>query len=327
LEAFETYLKTLRDSSPFEEYLKHINELLEYDILSLHKGSPSQGFIYQEKKFEDAIKNLFLTYAPLLTISDDGQRAYKTMKNLSATSLAITDINDWPEKIPDAVILKETKHLVGVETVLLMHEDEGMWRRNNFFGHILGNFSDIYITSIPGVVIKTFYHDRTNKNAFPISFDNFTCQMHNDPKEKAPLFVHPPDFFDYEPTDVIYNARHPLLAKLLDGKKPKNETTSKAINILTHHIGNCLSHLNDKAYSSFFKRNQGLKESANFNYMLIGILKYYPEIFQEFSETVELYWEEAKDLGVISRDEDFIGFSLDDLPWFWNCELSDFKIE
>ncbi len=61
--------------------------------------------------------------------------------------------------------------------------------------------------------------------------------------------------------------------------------------------------------------------------MLIGILKYYPEIFQEFYEAVEQYWEEAKDLGVISRDEDFIGFSLDDLPWFWNCELSDFKFE
>jgi len=330
LEAFETYLKMLRDSSPFEEYLKHINELLEYNILSLHKGSPSQGFNYQVEKFENAIKDLFLTYAPLLTISDDGQRVYKTMKNLSATSLAITDINDWPEKIPDAIILKETKRLVGLETILLMHEEEGMWRRNNFFEHILGNFSGIYITSIPGVVIKTFYpfyHDRTSKNAFPLSHDNFTCQIHNDSKEKAPLFVHPPDFYDYEPADVIYNANHPLFAKLLDGKKPKNEKTSKAIDMLTHYIGNCLSHLSDKAYLSFSKRSQGLKESANFNYMLIGILKYYPEIFQEFYEAIEQYWEEAKDLGVISHDEDFIGFSLDDLPWFWNCELSDFNFE
>ncbi|BAW30371.1 hypothetical protein SAMN02910340_00741 [Methanosarcina thermophila] len=59
--------------------------------------------------------------------------------------------------------------------------------------------------------------------------------------------------------------------------------------------------------------------------MLIGVLKYYPEIFHEFYEAVEQYWEEAKDLGVISHDEDFIGFSFDDFPWFWNYELTDFE--
>jgi molecular chaperone HtpG len=327
LEGFETYLKTLRDTSPFEEYVKLVNELLEYNILSLHKGLPDQGFLYQEEIFENNVKNLFLSYAPLLTISDDGQRVYKTMKNLNATSLAITGINDWPEIIPDAVILKETKRLVGVETFLLMHEKEGIRRRNNFIEHTLGNFSDIYITSIPGVVIKKFYNDKTNESTFPISYDNFTCQMHSDPIDKAPLFVHPPDFFDGEPAQVIYNTHHPLLAKLLYEKKPKDEAASKAIDILFYHVGNCLWHLYDKAHSSYFKRNQGLKESANFNYMLIGILKYYPEIFQEFYEAVELYWEKAKDLGVISREEDFIGFSLDDLPWFWNCELTDFKFE
>jgi hypothetical protein len=61
--------------------------------------------------------------------------------------------------------------------------------------------------------------------------------------------------------------------------------------------------------------------------MLIGILKYYPEIFQKFYEAIEKYWEEAKNIGIIPYEEKFIGFSLDDLPWFWNCELSDFKFE
>jgi len=325
LEGFETYLKTLRDSSPFEEYVKSVNELLENDILSLHKGLSSQGFSYREENFENTIKNIFMNYAPLLTISDDGQRTYKTMKNLNATSLAITDINDWPEKISDAVILKETQRLVGVETVLLMHEEEGMWRRNHFIEHILGNFSDIYITSIPGVIIKTFSNNELSDNTFSISYNDFTYRMHSDPIEKTPLFIHPPDFFDDEPDKVIYNANHPLLTRLLDGEKPNDEKVSKAIDILVHNVGNCLWHLCDKAYSSFFKRNHGLEESANFNYMLIGILKYYPEIFQEFYEAVELYWEEAQELGVISRDEDFIGFSLDDLPWFWNYELTDFE--
>ncbi len=326
MEGFEIYLKKLRDSSSFREYVKCVNELLENKILSLGKGYSSQGFVYQEEKVEDTIKNLFINYVPILTISDDGYRVYKTIKNLNATSLAITDTNDWPEIIPDAVISKEIKRLAGVETVLLMHEEEGMRQRNHFFTQILGNFSDIYITSIPGVVIKTF-HNKANEGNFSILSNDFTSRIHCDPMKKAPLFVHPPDFFDDEPGRVIYNTNHPLLAKLIDGEKPKDEATSKAIDILTTNIGNCLWHLCDKAYSSFYKRSQGLEESANFNYMLIGILKYYPEIFQEFYEAVEIYWEEAKDLGVISREEDFIGFSLDDLPWFWNCELSDFNFK
>lgn len=325
LDGFETYLKILRDSSPSEEYIKCVNELLENKILSLHRGH-SQGFTYREEEFEDNIKNLFMNYAPLLTISDNGQRVYKTMKNLNATSLAITDINDWPEKIPDTVILKETKRLVGTEAILLMHEEEGKGRRNIFFEHTLGNLSDIYLTSIPGVVIKTFNNNKISEGTFSISYRKFTCQMHSDSTiEKTPLFVHPPDLFIMEPEKVVYNAHHPLFARLLKGKELKDETASKAMDILASNIENCLWHLYDKARSSFFKRNHGLEESANFNYMLIGILKYYPEIFQEFFEAVEQYWEEAKDLGVISRDEDFIGFSLNDLPWFWNYELSDFE--
>lgn len=326
MEGFETYLKKLRDSSSSGEYVKCVNELLENDILSLHRGH-SLGFIYQEEKFEDDIKNLFLNYAPLLTISDDGQRVYKIMKNLNATSLAITDTNDWPEKIPDVVILKETKRLAGVDTVLLMHEEEGMRRRNHFFKYILGNFSDIYITSVPGVVVETFHNDKTHESNLSKSSNHFAYRIRCDPIKKAPLFVHPPDFFEDEPAEVIYNESHPLIAKILDGGKPKDKVASKAIDILISNIGSCLWHLCDKAYSSFYKRSQGLKESANFNYMLIGILKYYPEIFQEFYEAVEQYWEKAKDLGVISHEEDFIGFSLDDLPWFWNCELSDFNFE
>lgn len=333
LEAFETYLKTLRDSSPLKEYVKCVNELLEDGILSCSQDNPDIGSTYEIRIYNDKIKDLFLNYVPLLTISNEGQRLYKTMKNFNATSLAITCINDWPEKIPDAVILKETKRLVGVETILLMHEKEGRWRRDNFIEYILEDFSDIYITSIPGVVIKTLHNDKANEGSFFINHYRFTYRMHSDSTKKAPLFVHPPDFDNPRhdtsaySMNFIYNAHHPLFERLLDGEKPRDKTTLEAMNTLIKNIRKCLFRLSDKAYSSFFKRNQGFKESANFNYMLIGILKYYPEIFQEFYEAVEQYWEEAKDLGVISLEEDFIGFSVDDLPWFWNCELSDFKFE
>jgi molecular chaperone HtpG len=149
--------------------------------------------------------------------------------------------------------------------------------------------------------------------------------MHSVPIEKIPLFVHPPYFDEDQPDLVIYNACHPLIARLLNGEKPKDEAAIKAIYVLTHRIERFLWHLWEKASSSTFKRNQELEESANFNYTLIGILKYYPEIFKEFYDAIELYWEEAKNLGVISPDEDFIDLSLDDLPWFWNYDLTDFK--
>lgn len=326
LDGIGNYLKTLRDLVPSTEYVKIVNELLENDILRLSQNPSFQGFICQEEKFEEILTNIFLNYAPLLNISDSGQRTYKTLKSLRTASLAVTYINDWPEKIPDAIILKEVKHLVGKETVLLMHEEEGVWQRDTFLKKILGYSSKLYITSIPGVVIEVFLNDKVNDGISSISYDKFTYIMHSNELDKVPLFVYPPYFID-QSYEVIYNANHPLFERLLSGKSPKNDASSKAIKLLINHIENCLSHVFDTAFSSFFRRKRGLEDSANFNYMLIGILKYYPEIFQEFYEAVELYWEEAKDLGVISREEDFIGFSLDDLPWFWNCELTDFKFE
>ncbi|MCC4765142.1 chaperone protein [Methanosarcina sp. DH1] len=327
MEGFEIYLKTLRYSSPLNVYIKCVNELLENDILILDKRSPSPGFIYQEERIEETITDLFLSYAPILTISDDGHRVYKTMKELDNITLAIIGTNDLSDKISDAKILEETKRLIGAKTVLLMQEEEGMRQRSNFLEKILGNPSDFFITSIPGVVIETFQNRELGENLPYIPYRRFIQRIHNYSTEKIPLFVHLPGLYEADDTEIIYNIYHPLLAKLLIDGKPKDEASSKAIFILTRHIEECLSHLYGTLYPSFFRHNYRLQKSVNINYMLIGVIKYYPEIFQEFYEAVEKYWEEAKDLGVISREEDFIGFSLDDLPWFWNCELSDFNFE
>ena len=328
LEGLENYMKMLRNSGSLENYVEIANEFLEDDILSLCRGGHSPGgFIYQEEKFEKTLENIFINYVPVLTISDDGRRVYKTIKNLSETSLAITCINDWQEVIPDSIILNETRRLVGEETVLLMHEEKGVLNRNLFLKRILGNFSDIYITSIPGVVIATYCNGKISKSTSHNSLSDFTYRMHSDPIKKTPLFVHPPYFHKEQPDIVIYNAYHPLIARLLNGEKPKDEATSKAISELTYRIERFLWHLCERVDSSILKRNRELGKSANFNYMLTGILKHYPEIFKEFYEAIELYWEEAKNLGVISPEEDLIDLSLDDLPWFWNCELRDFKFE
>jgi molecular chaperone HtpG len=333
IETFESYLKILKNEKPIEEYIKYINEFLNGYIFSFSDYDTYNEFTYLREIFKDKFKDIFVNYFPLLTISNDGQRSYKTMKNLNATRLAIVDINDWTEKIPDAVILKEAKRLVGVETVLMMHEEEGRSQRDEFLKHILGNFSEIYITSIPGVVIATLHNDKANEGTFLINNREFTYRMHSDPIKKAPLFVHPPGFDDERhdtfshSTNFIFNAHHPLIKRLLDGKKPKDKNSLNALNLLINKIEKCLFISRDKAYAFFSKRNRELDESANINYMLIGILKYHSEIFQELSQAVELYWEEATGLGVISRNEKFIGFSFDDLPWFWNCDLNDFKLE
>jgi molecular chaperone HtpG len=336
LDGFEKYLITSKDSYPSKEHIKNVNELLKYNILSLSGNSIFEesssgglspvGFVYDEEQFKNIMQKLFFNYVPLLIISDNGQRVYKEMKNLNATNLAIVYFNDWSEKIPDAVILRETKRLVGAETILLMHEEEGAEQRDEFLHRILGNSSELYITSIPGLVIEAFSNNRTCENIFYVSNNEFTYKIHNILLDNAPLFVHPPRYI-YDFDRVIYNAHHPLFARLLDGKTPKDDASSKAMDILIEKITHCLSHVFDTVYSLSFNKRRGLEDSSNFNYMIIGILKYYPEIYQEFCKVIGEYWKEAKDLGVISQKEDFIGFSLEDLPWFWSYELSNFKYE
>jgi len=221
LEGLEKYLKTTNDSSSVEQYIEKVNELLEDEILSLSGSLLYKGLYYCEKSKNTLVK-IFLNYVPLLTISDDGQRKYKTLKELdNITNLAITGANDLPEKITDAKILEETKSLIGPRTILLMQE-EGEEERNSFLNEILGDSSEIYITSIPGVVIKTFYNTKkSDENIVFRKYNKFIQQIHIGSIGKAPIFVHPPGFYKAADTEVIYNASHPLFARLLNGGEPK----------------------------------------------------------------------------------------------------------
>ena len=177
LERLKKHLEITRNSSSFKQYIKNVNELLENNILSLYQGFPSQGFIYEEENSKNTMEKIFFNHVPLLTISDDGQRRYKMMKDLDTiTSLAIIGSNDLPEKIPDAKILEETKRLIGAKIILLMQEKEGMRQRSNFLENILGNSSDFYITSIPGVVIETFNNNEIGENIFSRSYKKFIQQ-------------------------------------------------------------------------------------------------------------------------------------------------------
>ncbi len=53
-----------------------------------------------------------------------------------------------------------------------MQEEEGIEQRSNFLEKILGNSSDFYITSIPGVVIETFHNNKHGENTFSVSYKN-----------------------------------------------------------------------------------------------------------------------------------------------------------
>jgi len=57
------------------------------------------------------------------------------------------------------------------------------------------------------------------------------------------------------------------------------------------------------------------------NRMYIGIIKQYPEIFDKLYDAAKDFWMNAQDVGAISYDEEFPGFTIEDLPWFWNCEI------
>src|SRR5690606_15223483 len=120
-------------SVPTIEYAEIVNKLLEVNIHSFpDKRRIGGGFVYKKKEVLKFVEYLFLNYAPLLTISDDGQRTYKMMKDLNKANLAIVGINDWEEKISDAIILKEARRLIGEETVLLMDEEKSSFPRYYF---------------------------------------------------------------------------------------------------------------------------------------------------------------------------------------------------
>lgn len=81
--------------------------------------------------------------------------------------------------------------------------------------------------------------------------------------------------------DVIYNAHHPLFAKLLNYNKPKDEISSEALKLLVYQIEKCLQHLFERVDSPSLRLNRRFKESANINYVLVGVIKHNPQIFKE----------------------------------------------
>jgi sporulation protein YlmC with PRC-barrel domain len=237
-------------SASLGDFMKKFSKLINFPVLSKINGNllgrisdvlfdakslnivgyiVSMGSIIPVSRFLK-LEDIFRNYVSLLTVSDEGERIYKTIKNIDTTNFTIVGFNDWAEKIPDEVILKEVKRLVGEETALLMNEEVGKMQRIKFLKRILGDSSSIYISSIPGVVIRKFH---TNKNGEDISFDSripfthfaFADIISSDTIEKTPLFVHSPDSIGQPIIDIIFNAQHPLCSRLLDSEKLKNKAT------------------------------------------------------------------------------------------------------
>ena len=316
LDGLENYLKTKINSKYTQENVETINELLENKIIGIHgegREVSIGGFYHSEKEFNLKLEEIFRKYVPLLVISEDGQRTYKTIENIKKTSFTIVGFNDWPEKIPDAVILKEAKCLVGEATVLLMNEEVGKTQRNQFLKRILGNYSSIYITSVPGVVIEEFNINKVNEvfnfdAGVPftqVAFANIIC---SNTTEKTPLFVHSTSSTGRAIRNIYLNAQHPFCTRLLYNGKPKDNKSVGAINILLNKIVQSLEHLDNVVYSTSDRQIYGLNKSVNTNYMYIGILKYHPELFQILYNSMEQYWEGAKNTGVLSCNDNFIGF-------------------
>jgi len=317
---FERHLRLYRDSNTFTKYAKYVNELLEKRFFSLETYDTRQKRRYKESEQNKFMKRFFLNYVPLLTISGNGRRSYEIMKDLNkASTVALAASSDWPEKISEIKILEESRKLIDPKLVLILDEQKGHFRRLDLLYYVLGEPSGIYIASVPGVVISTFSKNKKKSNYFTVDGYTFVSKIHNLSENSKPLFVH--SLEDNLPDDVIFNSEHWLLSRFFDNQQIRDELSSKAINLLIHSIDNALTSVWDIIFSDYYTIKCVIGRSYSVNHRLIGIIKHYPEVLEEFNEAITKFWKNAQSLGAIPLEEKFPGFTSDDLPWFWNYEL------
>ncbi|HII93942.1 MAG TPA: chaperone protein [Methanosarcina sp.] len=316
IEELDKHLKTYKNSNSVEKYLKYVDEILKLKILNpgRNKYSINPGPINQQ------IKKIFLENVPFPFLSANGKKTYQFVHDLETLPfIGITGVNDWPDKISDKRIFEEFKNEATIECPLLLLDGDEDLVKKDFFEGILGNPKHILITSIPGVVIEIISNDSEEKGVFSIQGMFLTYEMVNNGNNGTPFFVHIPYAFDTE--EVIFNARHPLIFNLLEGRKPKNEICLKALRVLSTSLSSIFNQLINILPPNVYSDSR-ICYSKNINYMLIGILEYYPEIINKFDNIVQEFWREAQKLGAVSSEEKCRKFTAEDLPWFWNYKKS-----
>ncbi|MDW5549676.1 ATP-binding protein [Methanosarcina sp.] len=317
LKCIISHLKEYRDSHSFEMYVEYINELLYKKVLFNLSGSPLSDIS------NDDIVSLYFENVPLPCISSDGKQTDKIIDEFDSLPLiAVTGASDWENKIIDSNTLKEISKLigkaVGKDIPLLLYD----YPTDPYFSFFVrrkfhGKPALIYITSNPGVVVQIYLGERKKREEIGTYRMGFNYEFYNYDENNFPLFVNSPELGLQFDEKIIYNAKHPIISPFLDDLMPRNTLCKNALDLLRDSIGDILNQFH--AYipvspSSFYD----IEYSQNLNFMLIGILKRYPEILNEFSHAIEEFWDEAIEIGAISSHESFPGFDERDLPWFWN---------
>jgi molecular chaperone HtpG len=237
---FERHLRFYKDSNTFRQYVKYVNELLQEELISLDERHTSR---YVESKLNKFMEMIFLNYVPLLIISEKGERSYQIIRNLDKLpNVVIIPFSDWPEKIMEAKILEEVRRLINPNVVILLGGDRNDGKRLDFLYYIFGVPSDIYITSLPGIVIEKFTKNNKIPGIFTIGLNHFVLRMNSKIGTKDPLFVHYPEN-RCDPDNVIFNSQHRLLSRFIDGIHPINENSLKALEFLYDSFGNVLNDL------------------------------------------------------------------------------------
>jgi Molecular chaperone, HSP90 family len=317
LERITSHLKEYRDSHSFEMYVEYVNELLKKEVFLKNYYSP------RFDPLNDGFMKFYFENVPLPCVSSDGKQIYKIINDFdSLHCIAVTGASDWENKIISLSILEEISRLIsriiGKDTPLLLYN----YPSYHSFSYMMNKrFLDvpslIYITSNPGVIIR-IYSDNLEKREHSMDMMGFTY-VYNYDEDSSPLFVNSPELELQFDELINYNAKHPLISPFLDGFKPKSIFCKNALKLLCRKIEDILHQF--YAYIPFSSSSfYDIEYSQNLNFMLIGILKRHPEILDKFSKTIKEFWEEAIEIGAISSDENFPGFSEGDLPWFWNYD-------
>ena len=322
LNELETNLKMYKGSNTLEKYVEYINELMSEKILNIKDTNISVGFIYGKDELKESMKKIFFNHTPLLTISYDGKRVYEIIKDLDKLlTVVIMPSNDWPENLSEEQIFEEIRSLINPNVIILLNGDKDDGNKLDFLYYILGSPSNIYITSLPGVVIESFTNNKI-PGIFTIGLNDFTLRMNSKVGTKEPLFVHYPENIR-DPDHVIFNSQHRLLSRFIDGIHPRNESSLKALEFLYDSFGSVLNDLWVTIYSQYYRQKSGIEYNDNKNCMLIGVLNYYPELLEELYKAADEFWKNAQYVGAIPYGEKFPGFTIHDLPWFWSYDFKE----
>ena len=114
----------------------------------------------------------------------------------------------------------------------------------------------------------------------------------------------------------IFNQSHRIISNLFDNGIFVNKQAEILFNSLNKSISNSIQMAVEKLIDSG-KIISG-QRFGGYDKDTIGIFTLYPGLFDELREQLTQFWDECKQMSIISEDIEFPNITQKDFPWYWN---------